>query len=793
MTPTLNLTSRRARLARYGGAFSAREATIVVIISSILFAAGLLLLGGNQKPGYSLLGLSIPGFMTWLWRRWQLEGLPPAEGVEKGSLDAVLEPKLLAKFKSVPSPAAVWQAALSTWEGVFVAERLLVPAQLIGDLLKQKQNQDTSDPLAGAAALARQFDVKEIDGGLVVAAVLLLPAMSDLRAQVKMRDEEVMQAVGWLLDTKEAINNLKFKPYFGGVARDWASGYTPALSKLAHNLSDDVEKGYYRHLPPAHETIVDQMAVQLAGSRPRVALVGDIGVGKTSLVYRLAEKLIMGQGESLKYYKIMALDASVLVSSGAQLEPLLMRVMGEAAAARNIILFLDEAQLFFGSGTGAVDLGNFMLNILQRSNIKVILAFNSNSWQTFSAANPSLSGLLQRLIVKAPSRPDAIRIMQDAAIGIEHSTGTRITVAAINEAYKMAERYLPETAFPGKGVTLLEQASHMPVAAKLITAASVQQAVEQFTGVKVVAAGIKEQKQLLNLETEIHKRMVNQTQAVKAVANALRRSRAGVSGHNRPVGSFLFLGPTGVGKTELAKSLAAVYFGGEGGVIRLDMSEYQQPSDATRILAPTPQRSVGTSLVAAIRRSPFSVVLLDEIEKSHPEILNLLLQVLDEGRLTDSDGRQVSFKDAIVICTSNAGAAEIISQIEQGGRPEDIEVQIKSWLLKSGPFRPELLNRFDEIVMFKPLSKPELSMIAELMLGQVNANLKDQGLTVEIDSQAKAFLVEQGFDPKYGARPMRRVIQRAVENVVAKKILSGSVSAGSKLVLSLSDLQSEDS
>jgi ATP-dependent Clp protease ATP-binding subunit ClpA len=270
------------------------------------------------------------------------------------------------------------------------------------------------------------------------------------------------------------------------------------------------------------------------------------------------------------------------------------------------------------------------------------------------------------------------------------------------------------------------------------------------------------------------------------VAAALRRARAGVSNPKRPIGSFLFLGPTGVGKTELAKSIAATYFGAETNMIRLDMSEYQQPDDVQRLLSTGANES--KSLILAVRVQPFSVVLLDEIEKAHPNVLNLLLQLLDEGQLTDTGGRQASFKDCIVIATSNAGAEMIRDRVGKGESLESFEEELTDQLINSHQFRPELLNRFDEIVLFRPLNQAELSQVVSLMLSEVNKTLSTQNISVELTPAATAKIVAAGFDPRLGARPMRRMLQRTVEDSIAARILAGQAKPGDHVVLDVQDL-----
>ena len=297
----------------------------------------------------------------------------------------------------------------------------------------------------------------------------------------------------------------------------------------------------------------------------------------------------------------------------------------------------------------------------------------------------------------------------------------------------------------------------------------------------------EERQKLLNLEDLIHERMINQSSAVKAVSSALRRARTGVRNEKRPIGTFLFLGPTGVGKTELAKSLAAVYFGGEDHLVRIDLNEYVRPDDVARLIADGAIDPM--SLSAQVQKNPFSVVLLDEIEKAHPNVLTTLLQVLDEGILRDINNREISFRDTILIATSNAGAEQIRQYIAAGYQVEQFSQQIQEQLISSGEFRPEFINRFDEIAVFRPLTKEELGQVIDLIMVGINKNLEVQKVFVAIDDGAKEVLVDAGYDPRLGARPMRRVVQRSVENIVAEKMLRGQLVPGSGIRLTAEDIK----
>jgi ATP-dependent Clp protease ATP-binding subunit ClpC len=389
--------------------------------------------------------------------------------------------------------------------------------------------------------------------------------------------------------------------------------------------------------------------------------------------------------------------------------------------------------------------------------------------------------------VAPASKDETIAVMQDQLIVYEFNRKVLYTYQSLEEAYRLSERYVHELAMPGRALKLLESAAGYTENG-LVTMNSVQSAIEKTMDVKVsTASDGAEREKLLNLEQLIHERMINQSRAVQVVSDALRRARAGVRNQNRPIGTFLFLGPTGVGKTELAKALADVYFNGENNIIRLDMNEYVRNEDVARLIADGADDP--TSLTAQAMKKPFSVVLLDEIEKAHPNVLTTLLQLLDEGILRDIKNREVSFRDAIIIATSNAGAERIREYIDRGYKLEQFEEELTNELISSNQFRPEFLNRFDEIVVFRPLEKPELVQVIDLMIKGVNKTLATQKISVEVDDDAKLLLVEQGYDPRLGARPMRRVVQRVIENNVAKAMLAGMVLPGSIVKITRSQVE----
>ncbi len=313
--------------------------------------------------------------------------------------------------------------------------------------------------------------------------------------------------------------------------------------------------------------------------------------------------------------------------------------------------------------------------------------------------------------------------------------------------------------------------------------------VSRWTGIPVSRLNESERNKTLHLDEQLHKRVVGQDEAVMKVSEAIMRSKAGIKDPGKPIGSFLFLGPTGVGKTELAKTLADALFDDEKNMVRIDMSEYMEKHSVSRLVGAPPGYvgyDEGGQLTEAVRRKPYSVVLFDEIEKAHPDVFNILLQVLDDGRITDSQGRVVDFKNTIIIMTSNIGASFLLDGIKEDGTISEDAEEAVSGLLKNH-FRPEFLNRLDEIIMFKPLTKDNISGIVDLIMKSLNERLADRELSVELSPEAEAFIVEDGFDPAYGARPLKRYIQKTVETLTAKLILSGNVSTGDTIVITLND------
>jgi ATP-dependent Clp protease ATP-binding subunit ClpA len=626
---------------------------------------------------------------------------------------------------------------------------------------------------------------------MILAMVRQLPARQTLLGHLQLEEDDLIRGIQWYHHLSDLIKINKKRPkQAGGIGRDWSFGWIPNLSRFGFNISQSgsLARGEIRT-----ETL-SQLVNSLANNSGVIALVGKDGVGKTELVYELAEKLMYPNDtvpKQLHYRQVFMLDASRLLSVASErggLEQLLSTLLNEAYMAKNIIVCLDNAELFFEDGVGSVDLTTLLLPILEAGRLPMILTIDEQKFLQISKRTPAVASAVNRITIHPTSESDTLKVLEDHLPSLEYKRKVTYMYQALKDAYKLSQRYVYDISMPGQAISLLESAADYAESG-LVSSRSVAAAIEQSTGVKTSAASnVDEREKLLNLETLIHERMIGQERAVSVVSDALRRARSGVRNQNRPVGTFLFLGPTGVGKTELAKSLAAVYFGGERNIIRLDMNEFVSSDDVARLIADGSEDA--GSLTAQVMKQPFSVVLLDEIEKAHPSVLTTLLQLLDEGILRDVRNREVSFRDTVVIATSNAGSDRIQEYLARGYSLQQFEETFINELISSHLFHPEFLNRFDEIVVFGPLDKAQLLQVVDLILVDVNKNLAQQKITVTVAQNAKEYLVEAGYDPRLGARPMRRIVQRAVENTVAKLLLSNEVSAGGSIEISLEQVKS---
>ena len=787
-----NYDSPRAKEARLAKRLKSWQ--ILIVTSIILFVlGGAALLFVDEPLGWMVIGLAALPYLLYEWYRHYLKDLPLAKNPQ--SIDDLLVGDILGSLPKNPSPKDIAAAAGSVNGGLFFGARFGISTAFLQELAS---NDRAVTPTVWQEALRVREATKGVEltaGMLLMGLIHTYPEYEAILARLKLDYDDLKNGIYWQRHLFSLIKDHNKPKRTGGIARDWSFGYIPLLTRFGVNISEQISRsGLLTTKLEAHSQALDQLITTFANDgRQNAVLVGTAGVGKTTIVHAFAEKLLDASSslpDNLKFRQVFLLDSAALIAAApgrGEIENLMMQVLNEAYTAKNIIICLDNAQLFFEEGVGTVDLTNVLLPILDAGRLRIILTMDEQRFLQIGQRNAALINALNRISVGPANKDETIAAMQDQLIITEFQRKVTYTYQALEEAFRLSERYIHDLAMPGRAIKLMESAANYAEKG-LVTMNSVQQAIEKTMDIKVgVASGENERQKLLNLEELIHKRMINQVRAVNVVSDALRRARAGVRNQNRPIGTFLFLGPTGVGKTELAKALADVYFGGEGRMIRLDLNEYVRSEDVARLIADGANDP--TSLTAQAMKQPFSVILLDEIEKAHPNVLTTLLQLLDEGILRDIKNREVSFRDAIVIATSNAGADRIREYIQRGYQLEQFEQQFVDELINTNQFRPEFLNRFDEIVVFRPLAKTELVQVIDLILAGINKTLALQKISVNVADDAKLFLVDKGYDPRLGARPMRRVVQRAVENTVARQMLSGSVLPGSTIEITLEQVQ----
>ncbi len=521
--------------------------------------------------------------------------------------------------------------------------------------------------------------------------------------------------------------------------------------------------------------------------------------------------------------------------------------LGEAEADGNVILFIDELHMIMGAGAGAsetMDAANILKPVLARGGLQVIGATTLKEYRRHIEKDAAFERRFQPVAVEEPDQEDAVKILMGLKGRYESYHGLTITEDAVRAAVSLSSRYIQDRFLPDKAVDLMDEAASRIRTRALSTpswlldledeirrigrekkkaadaqeyekaavlrdsqnalvkeltekqtewqkqqcscvdAEDIAEVVSAWTGIPVTMLTEDETRQLRDLESSLHSRVIGQDDAVRAVARAIRRGRTGVADPDRPVGSFLFLGPTGVGKTELCRAMAEVLFHDENAMIRLDMSEYMEQYTVSKLIGSPPGYvgyDEGGQLTEMVRRKPYSIILLDEIEKAHPDVWNTLLQILDDGRLTDAQGRTVSFKNTIIVMTSNIGAREITGKSSLGfARNEESEEERREENIRSRvmeavkmTFRPEFINRLDEVIVFHPLKQEDVRKIADLQIAKLTERMKKQGIILHVEESAVELLSEKGYDPAFGARPLKRTIQSMLQNAVADRILDG--------------------
>lgn len=603
------------------------------------------------------------------------------------------------------------------------------------------------------------------------------------------------------------------------------------IDQFGRNLTQMAKAGLIDPVIGRDEEVKRVIEILNRRNKNNPVLIGEPGVGKTAIAEGLALKIADGDVPGkLRNKEVYLLDVASLVANTGirgQFEERMKKLISELQERKNIILFIDEIHLLVGAGSaeGSMDAGNILKPALARGELQVVGATTLKEYRQIEK-DSALERRFQPVHVQEPDTEAAIEILKGIQKKYEDYHEVIYSEDAINACVQLSQRYIQDRFLPDKAIDLLDEAgsklnlssdykSNEQIEARLkeiaaqkkealkneeyekaavlrdeeeklekalnietrserpeVTVAHIQKIIEHKTGIPVGKLQQDEQHKMKNIEENLNQKVIGQKEAVQKVAKAIRRSRAGLKAKNRPIGSFLFVGPTGVGKTELTKTLAEELFGTKDSMIRLDMSEYMEKHSISKLIG-SPPGYVGHDeagqLTEKVRRNPYSIILLDEIEKAHPDVQHIFLQILEDGRLTDSQGRTVSFKDTVIIMTSNAGVGHKQVNVGFGTNQAIEEVSILDSL--GSFFKPEFLNRFDSIIEFHSLEKDHILEIVDLMFGELQETLKEQEIEISITQEAKEKLAELGYHPAFGARPLRRVIQEQLEDKIADFIL----------------------
>ena len=634
---------------------------------------------------------------------------------------------------------------------------------------------------------------------------------------------------------------------------------TPMLDAYARDLTRAAKNGELDPVIGRAKEIERIVQILSRRTKNNPVLIGEPGVGKSSIVEGLAQKIIDGNiPEILRGKRVVSLDLPGMLAGAkyrGEFEERLKNTMAEIRRTGNVILFIDELHTIVGAGAseGAIDAANILKPLLARGEMQCVGATTLREYHKYIEKDAALERRFQPGMVGEPTKEESVEILMGLRERYENHHKVHITDEAIRAAVMLSDRYISDRFLPDKAIDLIDEAAsrvrirtfaappdmkekekrvaeldeetrqavkdeNFEKAADLrdqkkrllkemedarrdwelkreerveiVGEEEVAEIVSLWTGIPVTRMTEDEATRLMHMEEILHKRVVGQDEAIKAVARAVRRARAGLKDPNRPIGSFIFLGPTGVGKTELCKALGEALFGDEDSLIRIDMSEYMEKYSVSRMIGSPPGYvgyEEGGQLTEKVRRKPYCVLLLDEVEKAHPDVFNILLQILEDGRLTDGQGRIVDFKNCVVVMTSNAGAHAIGRQRAVGfGSAFDAERSyeaMKESIMGEVKkiFRPEFINRVDEIIVFHSLEQEHIDKIAMLMMDNVARRLKERGIDLEITPEAARTVARAGYDLQYGARPLRRAIQRLVEDALSEEILTGEIQTGEKV------------
>ena len=771
-----------------------------------IFLVAALLVYGISRSSDSSFTLFVPkliGAFSLTFGLWMLAGAVHAfynfyyyKSFAEVGPDAPLMSFELGRVLYQTSENDILKGFLESGEGYEIMMRTGIDTKDIRDFLSVRTTHINS------SVVVAQTDEQYISASEYVAALYDADkAFSQFLFSHSIQKKDLVAIVEWVFE-REVSRKIKTRwwsrDYLGripGIGKNWSYGQVYTLMHFAREIPELPGDEYEVHDVYGTKELKSLESILSRDKAANVFIVDNNKEGSMHIVSRFNRVLEAGTTMlQLQHKRLIMLDSSLIsagVKSKADFETLVMTIFLEAHNAGNVILVLEDFPTFLQSAEAlGADLVSLLEPYLTSTVLQVIALADVDRFHKNIELNTALTAHFDHILVKNVDNQNTMRVLENEVALLERRTGIFFSYPALTTVAESAERYFPDGIMPNQAVDLLSEVAPKLVAKniKIVHKEDIIELIKVKTGIPMGEVTGEERDKLLNLESILHHRIIGQEEAVVAISNAVRRARSGINNPNRPLASFLFLGPTGVGKTETTKALGEIFFGKDTQILRLDMSEYSSSDALSKLIGSFAAGKSGV-LATILREHPYGVLLLDEFEKTTPEVMNLFLQVLDEGFFSDMDGKRINARNLLIIATSNAGSDLIWEAVKKGDDLNHSKEIIMDSLIATHTFKPELLNRFDGVIIFHPLGIDHLEKIARLQLEKLKDRLAERGMNLIINDDLVKYLMTYGTDPKFGARPMNRAIQDKIEQVIAEKMIRGTLAPGSEIALTALDLK----
>ena len=803
---SFHLSATRA----YGGLTIERYffSPLALIFYTILIAPFIRLYIINEDPGPLIIALLLLGFGLYAFREFNKsvlfnDQLPEQRGrnlAHSLSADMVRQ---MSKEEELTT-FALLRAAISTKRGSFFLSEIGISksdflARFESEINKQI---DVTGFLVRARELSDELNEDRIDANILLYYFFQHGGpFTELLNEKDLSLDDLRKIIDWErfhYEWKRDMNTWtpeKLLKTFGSFGRGWVTGYTTELDRLTTDIGDDILRKGERKVVIQTDEIETINHVLGRSNQQNVLILGKAGVGKRTLIENVTFRMRQHEVKNaLPYTNVRLLHSEMLLSGTSNPDQFLLSALEQAKNSGRFLLVIDNLSVLLKAQNN--NLMNVLVKFLNAPNISLIAIADVQDYHVLVKKDPTLDNMFEKVYVNDANDSETMEVLMMHYFKLEQRSQMHITYKALKSVLNLSKRYIGSGGLPGKAVSVLEDSALAAARRKdtYVTETDIREMVSLKAHMNVQTLNEDEKEKLLNLEDILREHVIGQEESLHALVNTLKRAKLDISSSKKPLGTFLFLGPTGVGKTETAKMLAEHYFGSKESMIRMDMNEYSNESSVDQIVgAPGAGEALSEGFLARrVQDRPFSLILLDEIEKAHPKVLNLFLQILDEGTMTDSLGVSTDFRNTIIIATSNAGALFIRDFIKenQDMTKDEFKQELTDTILKQGTFSPEFINRFDEVILYYPLSKPNAKRVAILMLDSTIKDLQEKrGVTLRMEEGVLDLLVERGYSQEFGAREMRRVVTNLIENFIADYMLKHDVQRGDEIMIKTEDLK----